>query len=93
LPAAGQLPAGVAFYPTPGHAVGHCSLLIDTQWGSAVVAGDAVMTRDYYRAEEGFHNSVDFEQATATIQAIKRTAKLVIPGHDNLILAMTPQGR
>ena len=85
-PAAGQLPAGMRLYPSPGHAVGHTSLLIDTQWGPTIVAGDAVMTRDYYRAEEGFHNSVDFGQATATIRAIKQAAKLVIPGHDNLIL-------
>ena len=86
VPAEGQMPAGIRLYPSPGHAVGHCSLQVDTQWGPLIVAGDAVMTPDFYQAEEGFHNSVDFAQAEETIRAIKRDARLVIPGHGNLIL-------
>ena len=48
------------------------------------MAGDAVMTEDFFEAEEGFHNSVDFP--TKTIQKIKNVADLVIPGHSNFIL-------
>jgi len=85
-PAEGILPAGIALYPSPGHAVGHCSLRVETAWGPLIVAGDAVMTPEFFAAEEGYHNSVDFEQAADTIRAIKRDARLVIPGHGNLIL-------
>jgi len=88
VPAAGQMPAGIRLYPSPGHTVEHCSLQVDTQWGPLIVAGDAVMTPDFLQAEEGFHNSVDFARAAETIRAIKRDAKLVIPGHGNLILNM-----
>jgi len=48
-----------------------------------MVAGDAVMPEDFLEAEEGFHNSVDFGQATETIRKIKQAAHLVIPGHGN----------
>jgi glyoxylase-like metal-dependent hydrolase (beta-lactamase superfamily II) len=85
-PAEGRMPPGMRLYPSPGHAVGHCSLLVDTRWGSLIVSGDAVMTPGFFEAEEGYHNSVDFGQAEATVRAIKRDAKLVIPGHGNLIL-------
>jgi N-acyl homoserine lactone hydrolase len=85
-PAEGQMPAGVQLYPSPGHTVGHCSLRADTRLGPLIVAGDAVMTADFFRAEEGFHNSIDFARAEKTIRAIKRDARLVIPGHGNLIL-------
>jgi glyoxylase-like metal-dependent hydrolase (beta-lactamase superfamily II) len=86
LPAEGVLPPGIALYPSPGHAAGHYSLRVETQWGSLIVAGDAVMTPEFFAAEEGYHNSVDFEQAAETIRAIKQAARLVIPGHGNLIL-------
>lgn len=85
-PAEEYLPDGVDVYPSPGHTMGHCSLLARSKWGKLIVAGDAVMTEDFFDAEEGFHNSVDFRQATETIQKIKNAASLVIPGHGNFIL-------
>jgi glyoxylase-like metal-dependent hydrolase (beta-lactamase superfamily II) len=86
LPAEGQLPTGIDLFPSPGHTLGHCSLLADTQWGPLIVCGDAVMTPEFYEAEEGFHNSIDFDQAADTIRAIKGAARLVIPGHGNVVL-------
>jgi glyoxylase-like metal-dependent hydrolase (beta-lactamase superfamily II) len=77
----------VRLFPSPGHTMGHHSLLVDTRWGRLIVAGDAAMTPDFYDAEEGFHNCVDFELATQTIRTIKENADLVIPGHGNLMLA------
>lgn len=84
--AEGQLPAGIELFPTPGHTPGHCSLLVDTHWGPLVVAGDAAMTTEFFAAEQGYHNSIDFAQAAETIRAIKRTARLAIPGHGNVFL-------
>ncbi len=83
LPAEKYLPEGISLFPSPGHTVGHCSLSVKTEAGSLIVTGDAVMTRDFLEAEEGFHNSVDFGQATETIRKIKQAADLIIPGHDN----------
>jgi len=83
LPAEEHLPEGVDLFPSPGHAVGHCSLSAQTDWGRLIVTGDAVMTREFFEAEEGYHNSVDFEQAADTIRKIKAAADLVAPGHGN----------
>ncbi|MBN1579423.1 MAG: MBL fold metallo-hydrolase [Anaerolineae bacterium] len=85
-PAEGQLPEGISLLPTPGHTMGHHSLIVDTQWGKLIVTGDAAMTPEFFAAEAGFHNSIDFDRAAETIRQIKATAKLVIPGHGNLIL-------
>ena len=83
LPAEEYLPEGIDLFPSPGHTIGHCSLSVKIEAGSLIVAGDAVMTEDFLEAEEGFHNSVDFEQATETIRKIRQAADLIIPGHDN----------
>jgi glyoxylase-like metal-dependent hydrolase (beta-lactamase superfamily II) len=86
LPADGHLPAGVRLFASPGHTMSHYSLLVDTQWGTLIVTGDAVMTPEFFAAEEGFHNSIHFEFAAETIRRIKDIAALVIPGHGNVIL-------
>lgn len=85
-PAEGRLPPGFSLVSTPGHTATHHSLQIPSPWGPLVVAGDAVMTPDFWQAEEGFHNSVDFAAAAESIRKLKRLAALVIPGHGNLIL-------
>lgn len=79
------LPDEVALVATPGHTHAHHSLAVETQWGRLLVAGDAVMTRDHLRTEEGHSNSVDFGQAAATIRAIKAGYDWVVPGHDNYL--------
>jgi glyoxylase-like metal-dependent hydrolase (beta-lactamase superfamily II) len=85
-PAQGQLPTGVTLFPAPGHTPTLHALKTATRWGDLIIAGDAVMNREYFEAEEGYRNSVDFDQAAETVRRIKAAAALVIPGHDNLIL-------
>ena len=86
VPASGRLPGGIELFPCPGHTYGHHGLLMDSRWGRLIVAGDAVMTQDFFDAEEGFHNCVDFALAAQSIRAIKAGADWVIPGHGNLIV-------
>jgi glyoxylase-like metal-dependent hydrolase (beta-lactamase superfamily II) len=83
LPAEEHLPEGVRLLPTPGHTRGHHSLMLTTAGGCVIAAGDAVMTRDFFDADDGFHNSVDFAQVARTIQEIRQAADVVIPGHGN----------
>ena len=86
VPVDSRLPTGIRLFPSPGHTFGHHGLWMDTRWGRLIVAGDGVMTHDFFDAEEGFHNCVDFELATQTIRTIKESADWVIPGHGNLIM-------
>jgi glyoxylase-like metal-dependent hydrolase (beta-lactamase superfamily II) len=85
-----HLPEGVEPLAAPGHTANLYALTAETQWGPLVIAGDAVMNREFFAAGEGYHNSVDFEQAATTIRKIKAIAALVIPGHDNVILNLHP---
>jgi glyoxylase-like metal-dependent hydrolase (beta-lactamase superfamily II) len=86
--AEGNLPDEINLISSPGHTMGLHTLNVLTKWGILNIAGDAVMTSDYFDNEEGYSNSKDFSLATKTIQSIKKTASLVIPGHGNLILNM-----
>jgi glyoxylase-like metal-dependent hydrolase (beta-lactamase superfamily II) len=86
-PAEGRLPEGISLFASPGHTYGHHSLLATTRWGELIVSGDAVMGLEWFEAEEGYHNCVDFAQASETIRRIGRCADLVIPGHGNVFLA------
>ncbi len=47
-----QIAEGVRVVATPGHTVGHQSVLVDTPDGGAVMIGDAAYTSDIYRQGE-----------------------------------------
>ena len=66
----------------PGHTKGCTGLSFESRYGRALVAGDSVMTEDFFVQETGYFNSWDFEVTAETIQAIKREYRLIIPGHD-----------
>jgi glyoxylase-like metal-dependent hydrolase (beta-lactamase superfamily II) len=80
----------VEVVPTPGHTLGHHSLRFTCDGLSVVVAGDAVMTRDYFADRRGFFNSQDFDLAARTIEELASVADLLVPGHDNYFLVRRP---
>ena len=71
---------------TPGHTTTHHSLRFDWNGHSVLIAGDAAMTRDFWRERRGYFNSVDFEAATATIEKLANAADVIVPGHGNFFL-------
>jgi glyoxylase-like metal-dependent hydrolase (beta-lactamase superfamily II) len=73
---------GISTIPTPGHTPGHTSLLFKCQDRRVVVAGDAVMTEDHFRAGDDHVNSTDSNQARESLALLGRQADLIIPGHD-----------
>src|SRR6202023_3847286 len=44
-----QIAEGVRVVATPGHTVGHQSVIVDTPDGGAMMIGDAAYTSDIYR--------------------------------------------
>ena len=71
---------GVRVVATPGHTVGHQSVLVETSDGDAVMIGDAAYTADIYREVEkadltawpGQHaNRMDWERSLLKLHAIK----------------------
>ena len=71
---------------TPGHTPGHHSLRFDCQGQAVVIAGDAVMTRDFWRDRRGYFNSKDPVQASRTMDTLAGLADIIVPGHDNYFL-------
>ena len=77
---------------TPGHTPGLTSLLCRWRGQRLAIAGDAVMTEDFFRAREGYHNSVDFSQVRASIDLLAKEADVIIPGHGNaFVVAWQPE--
>lgn len=81
-----ELAPGIMLLPTPGHAATHTSLVFTSDGLQVVIAGDAVMTRDFFAARDVYFNTVDRVAAVQSIAAIAELADLVVPGHDNYFL-------
>jgi glyoxylase-like metal-dependent hydrolase (beta-lactamase superfamily II) len=77
---------------TSGHTHSHHSLRFDCEGLSIVVAGDAVATRDFFRARRGYFNAVDFEQSARTMDRLAALADILVPGHDNYFLVDSVTG-
>lgn len=76
----------IELIPTPGHTLSHHSLRFDCEGWSVVIAGDAVMTRDFWRERQGYFNSADFGLAARSIEQLAAIADIIVPGHDNYFL-------
>ena len=84
-PAPDELAAGVQLFPSPGPTPGSCALLV-VALRTIVVAGDAVLTGDYYDHARVYEQSADAEQAAASLAEIHEIADIIVPGHDNLLV-------
>ncbi|MEK7474118.1 MAG: MBL fold metallo-hydrolase [Candidatus Coatesbacteria bacterium] len=71
---------GVTLRLTPGHTPGTASLLFRWRERRVAIVGDTVMSEEFFRAREVFHNAVDKTAALASIEFLAR-AQIVIPGH------------
>jgi len=85
-PVSGELAPGITLLPTPGHSAAHTSLSFTTDGQRVVIAGDAVMTHDFFLARDVYFNTVDRIAAVQSIATIATLADIVVPGHDNYFL-------
>ena len=86
-PAEDDFVPGIRVVNIPGHTSGISMIIFNSPDGRVAVVGDAVMTRDFFYAREGYYNSVDFVQSTRSIDLIAESADIVVPGHDNYFIA------
>jgi len=77
-----ELEPGVRVIETPGHTIGHLSVVVDTPEGRVVIAGDAL--GDAGCIERGTPIMVfwDEELAARSVKRITEEAKVIYPGHD-----------
>ena len=85
-PIVDELAPGITLLPTPGHTSAHTSLSFMSAGWRVVVAGDAVMTHDFFLALDVYFNTVDRAAAVQSIATIADLADIVVPGHDNYFL-------
>lgn len=85
-PAEEELAPGIKYIHLPGHTLGLTGLLFQSAQGRVVLASDAVMTEDFYRAKQGYFNNVDPVATVESINHIDQIADIVIPGHDNFFI-------
>ncbi len=81
----GEFLPGVCIIPLPGHTLNlhGVAFLLDGQ--RIVVAGDGVMTKNHFINSTSMYEA-DSKIAAITIEMLKRTADVIVPGHDNAIL-------
>ena len=85
-PAGSELIPGITVIETPGHSAGHASLVFESAGKRIAVAGDAVMTRNFFQHRDYYFNTVDPDAAVSSIRIIASAADIVVPGHDNYFL-------
>jgi glyoxylase-like metal-dependent hydrolase (beta-lactamase superfamily II) len=80
-PAGDEVTPGVRALHTPGHTPGITSLVFRWRGHRVAIAGDSVMTEGHFRAREGHSNSTDFAQAAESIDLLRASADVIVPGH------------
>ncbi|MHA7964581.1 MBL fold metallo-hydrolase [Paenibacillus sp. CAU 1782] len=82
-PIEGHIVDGLSIVETPGHTLGHTSVLFKHKGQKILVAADAVLAKEYYQHIEVHPISEDKELAKQSIKMIKALSPdWIIPGHD-----------
>jgi len=83
---------GVRLIDTPGHSLGHRSVLVNTAAGTLCVVGDAVNIEENFTtgAPGGIHVSI--ADAIASMERIAREADVVLMAHDSRVEANQDEG-
>lgn len=83
---------GMLVLPTPGHTLGHQSVLIDTEEGTLCVAGDAVNIADNINTNTESSIVVDSRKVFSSFASIREKADRIIPGHEFRIQDLSENG-
>lgn len=81
-PAKDELLPGLQIVSLPGHTIGCSGLAFDGNKGRILIAGDGVMTKEFFDDNKGYFNSWDHQQAENTIMEIRKRYQVIVPGHD-----------
>lgn len=82
-PAREKLVEGISLVALPGHTMGLQGLLFEGPEGKILIAGDSVMTYEFFQAKEGYFFSVSDELSKKSIEKAAQIADFIIPGHGN----------
>ena len=77
----------VQVYPLPGATEGTAGLLLTPATTTIVIAGDAALTAEHVIRGQVWKGCTDTEAAMTSLQEMLELADVIVPGHDNLMLA------
>lgn len=89
----GEIAPGISVIQTPGHTLGHQSVLVDTAQGKACIAADACF---FYRNLDqdigpGFNCSlIDALASLAKLRRLKEEGVIILPGHEPQLFERFP---
>jgi glyoxylase-like metal-dependent hydrolase (beta-lactamase superfamily II) len=77
----------VHLFPLPGASVGSAGLLLAPATTTIMVAGDAAITAEHVQRGMVWDGAADLDAAAQSLRDVLEIADVIIPGHDNLMLA------
>ncbi len=80
-----ELTEQIHLFPTPGVTPGAASLLVLDKDRTTVVAGDAIINKEYFAHRQAFEQHSDAAQAVQAVAELVEIADRIIPGHDDWI--------
>jgi glyoxylase-like metal-dependent hydrolase (beta-lactamase superfamily II) len=85
-PAPDRLIDGVDLFPMPGVTPGMAGLLVNHPRYTALVAGDAVATREHLERGQVLRRAADVAQAKQSLREAVEIADYIVPGRDDLLI-------
>ena len=73
---------GIICFPTPGHTIGHQSLLVNTEEGTLCIASDAVKTLAALEVDLNAGGPISGDVNNEAYKKIRQIAQRIIPSHD-----------
>ncbi len=80
-----ELTDQIHLFPTPGVTPGAASLLVLDNDRTTVVAGDAIINKEYFAHRQAYEQHSDATQAVQAVAELVEIADRIIPGHDDWI--------
>ena len=79
-----QIMDGIRVITTPGHTLGSQSVVVDTEAGPHIIAGDLIGLLECYEHDPMFVNGIhiDLRDYFASLERVKAIGGVVLPGHD-----------
>jgi len=83
---------GLKLIPTPGHTPGHQALMVKTEEGRLIIAGDAVNMIDNLKLNLPSGVANDGETYMGSMELLKRFGDVILGGHELLIKPFQTSG-
>ncbi len=77
----------IHLYPLNGPSLGSAGLLLTPATQTVIIAGDAALTSGHVLAGQVWEGCYDAELAMDSLQDLLEIGDLIVPGHDNVMLA------